>query len=130
MATIEWYDSDEQHSDEIELLKLEGHEVNLHDYLTSEEVERLQTERVDLIVTELYLESDSSLVCPDNKSGLYTLEQVSLNGSINQDTPKLAYTVAIKSEDVEKTRELVGSDNFLRKPIKPLDLVEKIESLL
>ena len=129
-AIIEWYDSDEEHLDEIALLRLAGHKVNLRNRLTSEEITRLQTESVDLIITELYLEGDASVEEEGNKLGLYLLEQVSEEGSANQDTPMLAYTLIVNKSDVDRTKKIVGQDNYLAKPMSPERLVEKIESLL
>jgi hypothetical protein len=128
MATIEWFDSDEQHSDEIELLRLAGHKVNYHSHLTDEDIARSQTDGVDLIVTELYL--DGNVFGGSNKLGIYLLEQVSVDGSANQDTPKLAYTMIINKPDIDKVKAIVGEGNYLMKPVGPERLVEKIESLL
>ncbi len=84
-----------------------------------EAIDLLQVESFDLILMDLYMPI---------MDGFEATKQIRSLNEPHCKTPIIALTAAF-SEDIEQETKAVGMNDYLPKPFKPEDLVEKLKQL-
>ena len=102
-----------------EILKLSGYEVFLFSDSTNATIEAISL-KPDLILLDLKM---------DNKSGFKVADELRLTKA-TKDIPVIAITGVFTKEEHKLLMKVCNIRESLIKPIKPLDVINKIENIL